>query len=145
MQTLNWIWILYSLIYIALCIAADYLLYRRRKRKGKGWTDAFSSFSIPAVIAGIEFAVFSFSGTMNEVFFASGTLNEEMLSYQLIKLFLVNLCISLCGTIVNFILSHSKLRETFWVWFSMSIGITVCTGWFNIVIYLQLWSFSNCV
>ena len=136
MQILNWIWILCSLVYVALCIAADYLLYRRRKRKGKGWTDAFPSFTIPAVIAGIEFAVFSFSGAMNEVFFASGTLNEEMLSYQMLKWLLINVCISLCGIVVNLILSHSKLRETFWSWLSLNVGATLCTGLFSWAVYL---------
>lgn len=136
MQTLNWIWILYSLVYIALCIAADYLLYRRRKRKGKGWTDAFPSFTIPAVIVGIEFVVFTVSGAMNEVFFASGTLNEEMLSYQMLKWLLINVCISLCGIVVNLILSHSKLRETFWSWLSLNVGATLCTGLFSLAVYL---------
>ena len=116
---------------------------RRRKRKGKGWVDAFLSFSVPAVIVGIEFAVFSFSGTMNEVFFASGTLNEEMFSYQLIKLLLVNVGISLCGIIVNLILSRSKLRETFWSWFSINVGATLGTGLFSLAVYLIFWDFSN--
>ena len=126
MQILNWIWILYSLVYIALCIAADYLLYRRRKRKGKGWTDALPSFSIPAVIVGIEFAVFS----------ASETITKEMLSYQMLKWLLINVCISLCGIVVNLILSHSKLRETFWSWLSLNVGATLCTGLFSWAVYL---------
>ena len=126
MQTLNWIWILYSLIYIALCIAADYLLYRRRKRKGKGWTDALPSFSIPAVIVGIEFAVFS----------ASESITKEMLSYQMLKWLLINVCISLCGIVVNLILTHSKLRETFWSWLSLNVGATLCTGLFSLAVYL---------
>ena len=84
------------------------------------------SFSIPAVIVGIEFAVFS----------ASEMITKEMLGYQMLKWLLINVCISLCGIVVNLILSHSKLRETFWSWLSLNVGITLYTGLFSLAVYL---------